>query len=241
MRPYQRLPALLLAFALVTVQRPAGARAECDSTYVEVSTQVLVGVAAAQEVTATDTLHLVGPGDPPYVADGSGFQRIGLLSRVFDSAVHAENSLFVSGRARDEYRVVGAPAGTEVTFRVRLVGTFDVVFYEYCGGSGCNPVAGLTVDGEDNEHLEFIGIGSYRDQLLPFDRSMTLVRRAGEPFLLSYFTQAGTSHSPVYVGLHAQVEFVDLPPGVRVVSCLEDYVSTETRPATWGSLKARYR
>jgi hypothetical protein len=112
----------------------------------------------------------------------------------------------------------------------------------HCGGSGCIPVAFLSVDGSDvNEHLEFLGLGGFVTALVPFERSMTLVRRAEEPFLLRYYVTAGTSHTPSYVGLSARVEFDQLPPGVRVESCLEANLPTANRRATWGSLKAMYR
>ena len=56
----------------------------------------------------------------------------------------------------------------------------ECVFYEYCVGSGCNPAAGITIDGTSSDHLEMIALGSCFDQVRPFDRSTTLTRCADE-------------------------------------------------------------
>lgn len=235
-------PALFVPLMLLAITQAKGARAECDASYVRLSNdQLVTGTAAAQELAYSDSVHWLASLDPLLYWDGSGYVRIALATRRFEAASHSMQSLYFGGRARDEYRVVGAPAGAEITFRLRLVGTVEFVFYGYCGGSGCNPVAGITVDGVFPEHLEMIGIASYADRVLPFDRSTNLTRRAGEPFTLDYLMQAGTSHSPAYASISARVEFDDLPPGVRVVSCLEEYFGTESRTGSWGSLKLRYR
>ena len=216
-------------------------RAQCDSAFVVVRDQSVWGMDAAATVTATDTLHRAFPLFPPGL-DGSGFIRIALIPRIFESAVHADLLLSVEGEARDEYRVVGAPAGTEVTFRVRASGYFDVTFESgHCGGAGCNPHASFFVDGDPGEHMEFIGIAHFVNALETFERSMTIVRRAGEPFFLRYHLFSGISHEPAYVGFRAQVEFDQLPPGVRVESCLDANLPTANRRATWGRLKAMYR
>lgn len=244
MRPNLRAITPGLLTLLLGLLSARGARAQCDSSWVSLGDGRLVtGAAAARELGYSDSLHT-----PAYCApdstcfwDGSGYLRIALAERRFEAASHSSRSLYFSSRARDEYRIVGAPAGSDVTFCVRLFGTVDFVFYEYCGGSGCNPVAGITVDASELEHLEMIGIGSYRSQVLPFDRSMMLTRRAGEPFALDYFMRAGTSLSPVYASVVARVEFVDLPPGASVVSCLEELARTTTRPGSWGGIKSLYR
>lgn len=244
MRPHLRLSALYLTMTLLALGAPVGVRAQCDSSWVRLADgQFVSGAAAAREQTYSDSIHIAEycwP-DSCWYWDGSGYLRIALAERRFEAASHSEQSLYFAGWARDEYRIVGAAAGSEITFRMRLVGTVEFVFYEYCGGSGCNPVAGITVDGPPSDHLEMIGIGSYHDQVLDFDRSTTLTRRAGESFTLNYFMQAGTSHSPAYASVDARVEFDGLPPGVRVVSCLEEAVGTTTRPGSWGEIKSRYR
>lgn len=227
---------------LVSVTSAAGARAQCDSSYVRLSDGRLVtGAAAGQEQAVSDSIHLPCSPDSSCFWDGSCYLRIALAERRFEAASHSEQSLGLGGRARDEYRVVGLPAGTEVTFGLRLIGVIEFVYYEYCGGSGCNPVAGIQITGGATDHLEAIGIGSYHDQVLPFDYSTTLTRRAGEPFLLEYFMQAVTSHSPAYASVSARVEFDGLPPGLQVVSCLEEYLGTGSRTGSWGALKLRYR
>lgn len=244
MRPnFRAIAPGLLALLLALFAAP-GARAQCDSSWVSLGDGRLAsGAAAARELSYSDSIHRPAycPPDSTCFWDGSGYLRVALAERRFEAASHSTRPLYLSSRAREEYRIVGAPAGSDVTFRVRLFGTVDFVFYEYCGGSGCNPVAGITVDGSELEHLEMVGIGSYRDQVLPFDRSMTLTRRVDEPFTLNYYLVAGTSLSPVYAGVVARVEFEDLPPGTRVVSCLEELARTTPRPGSWGRIKTLYR
>ena len=215
--------------------------AQCDSTYAQAgSLPRATGAAAAVEQFYADSVHQTYPSSD-YVWDGSGYARVALAERRFEAASHAGNVFYFQGSARETYRVVGPPPGTSVSVGLRLVGVGEIVFYEYCGGSGCNPVAGITVDGAPAEHLEAIMIGSFRDAVLPFDRSIVLARQAGEPFTLNYFLSAGTSHSPAYVSIAGRVEFTGLPPGASVVSCLEENVITAGRPASWGGLKVRYR
>lgn len=232
---------LFVSSALLLMGVATTTRAQCDSAYVVVWDQSAWGMGAAAAVTATDTLHRRFPLFPPGL-DGSGYVRIALVPRAFEAAVHADLVLSMEGEARDEYRVVGAPAGTEVTFRVRASGFFDITFARgSCGGAGCNPVVRFSVDGDATEHLEFYGEAHFSNAFMPFERSMTLVRRAEEPFFLRYRLFSSISHEPAYVGLSARVEFDELPPGVRVESCLEANLPTSNRRATWGSLKAMYR
>lgn len=242
MRIPQLPTALLLSTMLLAFVQAGGARAQCASSFVDLGGgRRVTGPAAAQEQFHADSMHTQYGPDSTYVWEGSGYVRVALATRHFETATHSEQSFGFSATARDEYRVVGAPPGTEVTFLLRLTGTVEFVFYEYCGGSGCNPTAGITIDGTPSEHLEMIGLGGYVDQVRPFDRAMNLTRRANEPFTLSYFMMAGTSHSPAYVGITASIQFDGLPPGVRVASCVEELVPTKNNTGTWGGLKLRYR
>jgi hypothetical protein len=242
MLAHRRLAGFLLSTMLLAFVQAGSARAQCDSSYVDLGAgRLFTGTAAAHEQVYADSMHRVYGPDSSYAWDGSGYVRVALASRHFEAASHSEQPFYFGGSARDEYRLVGAPPGTEVTFGVRLVGVIEFVFYEYCGASGCNPVAGITIDGAPSEHLEMIAIGSYVNLVRPFDRSTTLTRVADVPFTLKYFLQAGTSHSPAYASITATVEFEGLPPGMRVVSCVEELAPTNSHPGTWGSLKVRYR
>lgn len=237
-----RFPTPLLVFLpLLGIVAATGALAQCDSTYAKAgSLPRATGAAAATEQFYADSVHQTYPSSD-YVWDGSGYARVALAERRFEAASHAGNAFYFQGSAGESYRVVGPPPGTVVPVGLRLVGVGEIVFYEYCGGSGCNPVAGITVDGAPAEHLEAIMLGSFHDAVLPFDRSIVLTRQAGEPFTLNYFLSAGTSHSPAYVSISGRVEFTGLPPGASVVSCLQENISTAARPASWGGLKVRYR
>lgn len=233
---------LLVVLPLLGIATARCALAQCDSTYVKVGGLPLAtGAAAAFEQVFADSLSRFYPPDSVSWDHGSGYIRVSLPERRFEIAVHSTQSFGFGGSGRETYRVVGPPAGTPVSIGVRLVGVAEIVFYQYCGGSGCNPVAGITVDGVATEHLEAIVIGSFRDVVQPFDRSIVLTRPAGEPFTLKYGWSAGTSHSPAYVSILGRVEFTGLPPGASVVSCLEEIVPTVSRPASWGGIKARYR
>jgi hypothetical protein len=246
MRLHHRPLALFITLALLAITHAGGARAQCDSSYARLSAQgnerVYAGVAAAQELVYADSLHREYPGYPDYVVNGSGFVRVDLAARSFAASSHSDASLYFAATARDEYRVVGMPGGAEVTIRIRVTGTFDHWFSPYtCAGSGCSCEAGLRLQSGVSDHLEVMRLLYSPDRTETFDTSVDIVRRVGEPFMISYDAVAGTSHIPAYVSFTAQVAFEGLPPGLEVVSCLEDHLTTESRTGTWGSLKVRYQ
>jgi hypothetical protein len=243
------MPSLLLLVALFTSALLLGAAGSapgqeaCPSSLLWFQGRtVATGSQAGRDTTLTDSLRLADPGSDSTLFRGDGAVRLALAQRHFEAEVHSENSLYVSGGGRDEYHIEGPPAGTPVTFQVRLVGTDTHVFDIHCGGSGCMPLTYATVHGSGpGEQLEHVRFSFPPSSTRSFDLSMSLVRAAGESFQLDYEIVAGTSHTPSGASIVFDVSFEGLPAGARVVSCLDAEQPTPGRVTTWGELKSRYR
>ena len=147
-------------------------------------------------------------------------------------------------RARDEFDVVGVPAGTRVA-AVAEMAVEGWIISLGCSPSGCWGYldAGIT-SGPSTSQI------TLAEELLPAGRlpvsgsvqlPVTLV--AGQPeiieFALSARRAAGGNNGAEGIG---RIQFTGLPAGARVVSC-NGYgnVATPARRRSWGQIKTIYR
>jgi len=135
--------------------------------------------------------------------------------------------------ARDDFRIVGIPAGTPLTFTATLAGSFSGSFQAYFGAS------------LQDESLPPASVGGcacgqmfYGESFL---LSRTLTHPAGEVFRMTYRISASCG-SQGGASAGGSLRFVGLPQGARVESCqgyIQDFpVAVES--SSWGELKARY-
>jgi len=242
----RRVPfALVLALApLFLHAAEARAQSGCESSYLSRGDTVLVtGMAAGRDTAMADSIYQEWPTQDGnvYLARGAWSVRLALAQRHFEARVYSEFIYGLVFDAQDEYRVVGLPDGTPVQLQVRLVGTDDWTRYTGCLSSGCTPTAFAAVYGtapeERLEHYRFTpptGPAS-------FDLTMTITRRAGEPFVLRHRIWVGSSHDESAAEISADVQFEGLPAGVTVMACTQSDEPTPARRTTWGALRARYR
>lgn len=181
----------------------------------------------------------------------------GGMARDFDSGIHAEARFDLSRlecaaesrhpffsepvkatvTARDDLVVTGVLPGTPLTISARIevwaYVTWPGVYAPLTYAGGWMEVAGAG-------RLEAIAIATEADREVHIDEIRWLVfpNLAGTPFRLSMGAESQSSegYGTVLVG----VAFAGLPPGAQVQSCHAG-PPVPARPASWGSLKLRYR
>ncbi len=158
-------------------------------------------------------------------------------NRRFDIAVRNDNVGSVSLEVRDSYILRGAMAGVPVQFTARLVssGTLDAP----CFSSGCRPstVYRILAGGQELAWGWTYGLTTFMNLVT----QAALVRPAGETFPLEFEVAGNTAHEWNTIDCTTRVEFVDLPPGVWIESCLSSDSPTDARRSSWGRLKSLYR
>jgi hypothetical protein len=146
--------------------------------------------------------------------------------------------------ARDRFDVAGVPPGTSVDVTAELLVDGSVTT-PGCGGSGCFGGIGAAVEANGMRVEEDAGGEQHAPG--PVDSHpaprLTVSIVAGLPVLIEFWLHGarapGGDHRVEAAGTY---RFVDLPPGVAVVSC-RGLVgpATPARTASWGRLKAAYR
>ena len=150
-------------------------------------------------------------------------------------------------RVADRHRLVGLPAGTPVSFSIRLSTAASVIAFGSDFPTWASGTARIEVDGnlvaEATQRRSCDG-----DEFFPTCTTTgdvatvtaNLIIEAEREFQLTADLRGGISlggsHS---VGLESTLHFDGLPPGVTVVSCHDAPVPV--RATTWGTLKTRYR
>ncbi len=148
-------------------------------------------------------------------------------------------------RARDAFDVVGVAPGTPVS----MVAEFSVdgaVWTPACGGSGCWGNLGISIAHGGVSATQNAQINIFTGQpprLVHLVARLPVVLVAGQPevleFLIAGSESAGGNHFVIGDGAY---RFLDVPPGVVVVSCQGVAAGpTPTRATSWGRVKAMYR
>lgn len=154
--------------------------------------------------------------------------------------------------AVDEYRIIGPPPGTPLTFTAEMAVFMNLdgycTGYGYCTASrasaslreGDSNLAAMSVETPlnfDEINLRCCAKSTSAAQTL----RVTIVRTVGEVFTLHYGMSCSQQWSSGYVV--GQMRFSGLPGGASVVSCQgyrQDF-ATVSRPMSWGQVKLRYR
>jgi hypothetical protein len=125
-----------------------------------------------------------------------------------------ENGGFTSVEAGDDYRIEGLPAGTMVDFAADLV-----LAATGCGGYDGGGFGDILVRDGANQ-VELVVKSPAFNQCASENRTLRLElhKPAGVPFRLTYRLRAGGDFRGSG-SAQARVEFLDLPPGTRIVSC----------------------
>jgi len=154
--------------------------------------------------------------------------------------------------AGDEYRVVGLPPGTNLSFvaELRLRGSLSGGCFRY--GYAFEGWASATLREGDSNEASFEARTRYVcDETtltccveeVPLDRTLqvSIQRSVDEVFTLRFGLSCTRLRG--FGLLLAQLTFSGLPPGASIVSCQgyrQDFV-TAALPMSWGQLKLRYR
>jgi hypothetical protein len=183
--------------------------------------------------------------DTAYGVDGGGIaEHAGYDLRT--GRIHVTHPMGLARdhvRTSDLYDVAGIPAGTALSLTVEAE-VEGIVWTDGCGASGCWGWVSCEVVTPADSQAVTQGRNVFGGtQTLAFVTSARLDLVAGTPVPveveLTAYQSAGGRH--VADG-DATVRFLGLPPGAHVVSC-QGYLDpgTPALPASWGSLKARYR
>jgi hypothetical protein len=141
-------------------------------------------------------------------------------------------------RAEDRFTILGIPPGTIVSFAATL--TVNAV------GCGSHVGYGFGRAGlwENDSNAAWVGASSPQGGGCNSSNAVaqiTLVRPAGEPFVLTTYAGSGGGEggSGAATGTLA---FAGLPPGATVQSChgFRQEFAVPATPVSWGSLKQRY-
>lgn len=149
-----------------------------------------------------------------------------------------------SVRARDTFDVTGVVPGTHVVLTAEFV-VDGTVTTTGCGGSGCTGGLAAFIDANGSQAMEGGGGPQFGAGTLAFHLAPRLAIdfTAGTPVAVA-FRLLG-AHAPGgnhRVDVAGTYRFIDLPPGVGVISCRGLVGSpTPALPASWGRVKAAYR
>jgi hypothetical protein len=130
---------------------------------------------------------------------------------------------------RDEFRVMGLPEGTPMSFiaELRVEGSIEGGG-EIWGGLG---IGGVWAN----------DIRTWDTNIVSETIALPLQYAAGEPFLLA--AELGASGVGYEGEAHASgvLRFSDLPKGTYVISCQNYNLPVQVQQHTWGRLKSMYR
>jgi len=147
-------------------------------------------------------------------------------------------------KARDQYDVVGVPAGTPVVVVAEL-SVEGAILSQGCGGSGCWGTLGFSLASGASLRESYLTRNMFSVGREPVQGAVVLPITivAGQPVTIErqLWAQraAGGNHGAEGIG---RLRFSGLPEGARVVSCQN--FADSTVPAlrrSWGRLKSAYR
>ena len=181
-------------------------------------------------------------GPTVFGADACGTAGYDLVAGSAGASVNSggDGGPFAEARATDRFVLTGPTSPDAVSFTAAL----SVVAGAgcFCGGTEgtLREGAGTALSVSVPYYDPVCGCPAYFvDRIL----SLSLRHRVGEPFELTYTASAGAQGISVSSRASVTLSFPGLPPGYGIVSCqgFATGAPVPTRPASWGSLKVRYR
>lgn len=197
-------------------------------------------------------LHTTMPRDSLAIDDS--LIRYDLRLGFFQTSLNGGDvSGYSTLRAVDEFIIEGPPPGSVVSLTAELHVRASAL--GGCGMSYHVPNGIVTVQLASASSTQSVTVQTtsagcpYPDEFYCCTNSgstntvllIPLSVAAADSFPLECVMTGSSSFSPIYA--EAELRFVGLPPGTRVTSCqgFSQDAPTSARPASWGSLKIRYR